>query len=154
MTTTAMKDCLNILETQARDASRAEVDHQKEAARRTVELRTSREFAWRRLNLLRSLTSAVSPKPTEAEALEAGRAALLREAGLTSATKAQRDLADRFAPVTLAVWGVTRDDADTDATTTALEALTEFEAWHEADRGTPFLGLMERDIPDLPLVEV
>lgn len=154
MTTTAFGNCLDMLETHARDASRAEIEHQQEAARRTAELRTAREFAWRRLNLLRSLASAVRAQTEEAEALEAGRAALLQETGLTGATKAQRDLADRFAPVTLAIWQATRDDADDATAAAALGALTEFEAWHETDRGTPFLGLMERNIPDLPLVEV
>ena len=154
MTTTAFKDCLNTLETRARDASRAESEHQQEAARRTAELRTAREFAWRRLNLLRSLASALRDETAEPEALEAGRLALLREASLTTATKPQRDLADRFTPVTLAIWHATRDDADAEAAHTALEALAEFEAWHQADRGMPFLGLMERDIPNLPLVEV
>lgn len=154
MTTTAFKNSLDMLETQARDASRAEMEHQQEAARRTLELRTAREFAWRRLNLLRNLVRVVRPQTEEAEAQEAGRAALLQEAGLTGATKAQRDLADRFAPVTLAIWQATREDADDDAAAAALKALTEFEAWHDEDRATPFLGLMERDIPDLPLVEV
>lgn len=154
MTNTAFKDCLETLKAQARDASRAESEHQNEAARRTVELRKMREFAWRRLNLLSSLANAVRPVAEEAEALEAGRAALLREASLNGATKAQRDLADRFAPVSLAIWQATREDGDDEAAAAALAELSAFETWHEADRGVPFLGLMERDIPNLPLVEV
>lgn len=43
MTNTAFKDCLETLKAQARDASRAEGEHQNEAARRTVELRKMRE---------------------------------------------------------------------------------------------------------------
>ncbi|WP_415184825.1 hypothetical protein [Phaeovulum sp.] len=152
--TTTFKECLDQLETQARDANRAEAQHQQEAARRTAELRMAREFAWRRLNLLRSLAATVRPEAEEEPALAAGRTALLREAGLNGATQAQRDLADRFAPVTRAVWQATREDADPSTINAVLPVLADFEAWHAADRGTPFLGLMERDIPELPLVEV
>lgn len=154
MSTTPFKTCLDMMETCARDASRAEMQHQQEAARRSSELRVAREFAWRRLNLLRNLANALRAEPDEEAAMTAGRAALLQEAGLNGATQAQRDLADRFAPVTRAVWLATRDDANAQAAEDALDALAEFERWHEAERDAPFLGLMERDIPDLPLVEV
>lgn len=154
MTGTAFADCLARLEARAQQANRDEARHLEEAARRAAELRRARAFAWRRLNILRSVANAVRGEGEEEVALLAGRAAMLRDTGLNLATQPRRDLAERFAPVVRALWLATREDAAAGAAEAALAAFADFEAWHETDRGAPFLGLMERDIPDLPLVEV
>jgi hypothetical protein len=148
---TAFATWLETLTADARAASIAEQQYQKEAARRAAELKTERAFAWRRLNLMRAIAAAVRPAEDAAAATAAGRVAMLREVGWNGATQAQRDVADRFDPVVLAVWAATRPDAQDGGE--AAAALAEFEAWY-AERGTPFLALMEREIPELPLVEV
>jgi hypothetical protein len=141
---------LETLTAEARAASTAEIEHQKEAARRAAELKEARAFAWRRLNLVRAVAAAVRDAGDEAAAAAAGRTAMLRAVGWNGATQAQRDVADRFAPVVLAVWAATRP---VPASADVPAALAAFEAWY-GERGTPFLALMEREIPELPLVEV
>jgi hypothetical protein len=133
----------------AKAASAAELEHQKQAAARAAELRRERELAWRRLNLMRSVGAAVGQAEDEAAAAAAGRGAMLREVGWSGAAEAQGQVADRFAPVVRAVWTAARGEA---ADPTA--ALAEFEAWFAAERGVPFLGLMEREIVELPLVDI
>ncbi len=141
---------LDGLDAAARAASTAERDWQAEAARRAAELKAERAFAWRRLNLMRSLAGAVRGGEDEETALAAGRAAFLRETGLTGATEAQRQVAERFAPVLIAIRAAIAEDGAGDPSA----ALAAFEAWYAEDRGRPFLALMEREIVDLPLVEV
>lgn len=147
---TAFATYLESLDTAARAASGAEVEHQRTAAERARELRHERAFAWRRLNLMRSLAGAVGGKEEAEAASGAGRGAMLRLAGWNGATDAQRQVADRFAPVVMAVWAAGRDDEDADP----AAALAEFEAWYAAERGAPFLALMEREVVELPLVEI
>ena len=142
---------LETLAAEARDANAAEQQHRKEAARRAAELRDLRAFAWRRLNLMRGIAAAVRNADDAETATAAGRAVMLREVAWNGATQAQRDVAARFAPVTLAVWAATRPEPQ-DADPASVFAA--FEDWYAAERGAPFLGLMEREIVELPLVEV
>jgi len=142
---------LETLQAVAKAASAAEIEHQKQAAARAAELRNARAFAWRRLNLMRSLAGAVRDAENAEAATAAGRSAMFGMVGWNGATKAQRDVADRFTPVVLAVWNACRrqgEEIDVGAT------LAEFEAWYAAERGAPFLALMERETVELPLVEV
>ena len=150
MSTTPLADYLATLDAAARAAGAAELEHQKEAARRAAELRLERAYAWRRLNLVRAVAAAMRGVEEEADAAAAGRAAFLHETGLTSATQAQRDVADRFAPVVTAVRAAAREGTEADP----AAALAAFEAWYAAERGGPFLALMEREVVELPLVEV
>ena len=146
---------LETLTAEARGAGAAEQQHQKDAARRAAELKEARAFAWRRLNLMRTLAAAVRSAEDAEAATAAGRAAMLREVGWNGATQAQRDVAERFAPVTLAVWAATRPEPDAEPEPgDAAAAFAAFEDWYAAERGAPFLALMEREIVELPLVEV
>jgi hypothetical protein len=142
---------LEALTAEAHAAGAAEQQHQKDAARRAAELKEARAFAWRRLNLMRALAAAVRGAEDAEAATAAGRAAMMREVGWNGATQAQRDVAERFAPVTLAVWSATRPEPEPGDAAAAFAA---FEEWYSAERGAPFLALMEREIVELPLVEV
>lgn len=142
---------LETLAEAAREANAAEQQHQKDAARRAAALKEARAFAWRRLNLMRAVAGAVRSAEDAETAAAAGRAAMLRQVDWTGATQAQRDVAERFAPVTLAVWAATRPDAGAGD---AVAELAAFEDWYAAERAGPFLALMEREIVELPLVEV
>jgi hypothetical protein len=139
---------LDRLTATATAASAAEQEHARRAAARAAELRTERAFAWRRLNLMRSIAAAVRDAE-EAEAVAAGRAALLAAVGWTGLAEPERAIADRFTPVVAAVRAAARDEPADPAT-----ALADFEAWYAAERGAPFLALMEREIVELPLVEI
>lgn len=156
-------DLLDELGRLAREKAVAEQAFRKEAALRAEELRQERAFAYRRLNLLRAVAAGVGGAGDETEALAAGRRILMREAAWTGAlTEAREEVARQFEPVSLAVWqavraepeeGAARDDDD-DAQPDAGAALAAFEAWYEDARGGAFLGLMEREVLELPLVEV
>src|SRR5690554_4834880 len=134
---TGFASYLENLHAAARAASAAEVEHQKQAAARAAELRNERAFAWRRLNLMRGLADAVRGAETAEAAIAAGRTAMLGMVGWNGATQAQRDVADRFRPVVLAVWNACREQGEE---TDAGAALAEFEAWFAAERGSPFLA--------------
>ena len=149
MTDSAITVYLAALDAAARAASTAELEHQKEAARRAAELRLQRAFAWRRLNLVRATVAAQRGAEGPEAVAAAGRATLLGEAGLSGATEAGREVAERFVPVAEAVVAAAAgEEADPAA------ALAAFEAWYAEARGGPFLALMEREVVELPLVEV
>jgi hypothetical protein len=145
---TAFASFLDSLTASAGAASAAEREHVAQAAARAAELRTERAFAWRRVNLMRGIAAAVTDGE-EAEAAAAGRAAFLAAVGWTGAGEAERAVADRFAPVAAAVRAAARDEPADPAA-----ALADFEAWYAAERGVAFFALMEREIVELPLVEI
>lgn len=145
---------LDDLDRIARGASTAEEQFRKEAARRAEELKNERAFAFRRLNLLRAIGRAVAMAKDEDEAQKSGRSVFFREVGWNGATQAQRDVAEQFAPVILAIWNATRLDGEADDGPSVPETLAAFEGWFEETRNTAFLNLMEREIAELPLVEV
>ena len=144
---------LDELSARASEAGVAEQQYQKEVARRMAELKEARAFAWRRVSLLRAIAAAVSESKDEEEARAAGRKSFYREVGWNGGTQNQREVCEGFEQVVLAVWAATReeDPADADEVEQAFEG---FETWYAETRQTPFLALMERDIVELPLVEV
>jgi hypothetical protein len=144
----AFASYLDQLTETAKAANVAEQEHARQAAARAAELRSERAFAWRRVNLLRSIGAAVKDGE-EAEAAVAGRAAFLTAVGWSGTAEAESVVADRFAPVAAAVRAASRDEPADPAA-----ALADFEAWYAAERGTPFLALMEREVVELPLVEI
>jgi len=151
-----MKD----LEQAARNANVAEDAFRKDFARKVEELRRARAHAWRRLNLLRVLGRELAGLPEE-EVEAKGRAVFYRETAQNGATEPQREAAAQFAPVVLAVWQAVREVPEDETGAGAGEpapdvraALATFEDWYAANRNGVFLDLMERDIVELPLVEV
>ena len=151
MTDTPFAAWIEELTLAARAAGTAEQEHQTEAARRAAELKEARAFAWRRVNLMRKVASAVRSAEEADEAAAAGRGVLLREVGWNGATAPQREVAEHFAPVVAAIWAATRPEAETSQVPAEWAA---FEEWYAAERGRPFLTLMEREIVELPLVEI
>jgi len=157
---------LDGLEQAAHAASTAEEVYRREIAQRVRALEQERAFAFRRLNLMRTVTAAVTGHEEEAEALQAGNVAFMRELEWTGATEAQRQALEQFQPVVLAAWTLSRitegegDKAADTATDKAAKmaalqrALTAFEQWFAASRNGPFLSVMEREVVELPLVEI
>lgn len=153
---------LGELEQAAHAASTAEEVYRREIAQRVRALEQERAFAFRRLNLMRTVTGAVAGHEEEAEAVQAGSVAFMRELDWTGATEAQRQALERFRPVVLAAWTLSRateGEGDVAANTTANMAalqreLTAFEQWFAESRDGPFLSVMEREVVELPLVEI
>jgi hypothetical protein len=154
MTASALDDCLAGLDEAARSANVAEEAYRREAMLRIRALEQERAFAFRRLNLMRSVASAVADAEDEAEALAHGSAAFVRELGWSGASGTQREVVERFAPVARIVWQASRAET-AEATGAAIEReLAAFEAWFSASRGAPFPSIMEGEVVELPLVEV
>lgn len=138
----------------AREASIAEEQFRKQAARRAEELKVEREFAFRRLNLVKAIGRAVTLSEDEEAALKSGRSVFFREVSWNGATQKQRDVADQFDTVVLAIWSAVRPEEETDEQPSVADTLAAFEDWYRESRNTAFLNLMEREIVELPLVEI
>ncbi|RUM97091.1 hypothetical protein EET67_14585 [Pseudaminobacter arsenicus] len=138
----------------AREASIAEEQFRKQAALRAEELKTERAFAFRRLNLVKAIGRAVSSAENEEDALKIGRNVFFREVSWNGATQKQKEVADQFDAVVLAIWSAVRPAEETDEQPLVGDALAAFEKWYGENRNTAFLNLMEREIVELPLVEI
>jgi hypothetical protein len=145
---------LDDLERTAHSVSADEETYRREAAVRFRELEQARAFAFRRLNLMRTITGAVTGVEEEEDALKAGSIAFLREVEWSGATESQRQAVEQFKPVVLAAWQLSRAEDDTGDTAALTRALTDFEQWFANSRNSPFLTVMEREVVELPLVEV
>lgn len=138
----------------AREASIAEEQFRKQAALRAEELKVERAFAFRRLNLVKAIGRAVSSAENEEDALRSGRNVFFREVSWNGATQKQKEVADQFNPVILSVWSAVRPEQEVDEQPLVGDALAAFEDWYRESRNTAFLNLMEREIVELPLVEI
>jgi hypothetical protein len=138
----------------AREASIAEEQYRKQAALRAEELKAERAFAFRRLNLVKAIGRAVSSAENEEDALKTGRSVFLREVSWNGATQKQKEVADRFNPVILSVWSAVQPEQEMEEQPLVGDALAAFEDWYRESRNTAFLNLMEREIVELPLVEI
>lgn len=154
MTVPTLTAYLEALEQTAHAASVAEEDYRREAARRFRELEQGRAFAFRRLNLMRSVVAAVDGAKDEAEATAKGSEAFLRELDWTGATESQRQAAERFLPVVLSAWQASQADSDQQAAEAVGRELAAFERWFAESRNAAFLSMLEREVVELPLVEV
>lgn len=142
------------LENNARAASIEEEDFRRNIAAKVREHEQARAFAYRRLNLMKTVAGAVAAAKDEEEAKTMGSAAFLREIGWTGATEFQRQTAEHFAPVAIVLWQANAEEAPEDSGKTIEKELAAFESWYAEQRETPFLQVMEQEAPVLPLVEV
>lgn len=154
MTAQPIAQYLERLETTARAASAVEEAFRREAAKRFRELENERAFAFRRLNLMRSIASAVSGAKDEEEARANGSAAFLRELEWTGASEQQKQVLERFQPVIVTTWEAGREEASETGIETIDKELAAFEKWFDEERKVRFLSLLEREVVELPLVEV
>lgn len=152
MTGEAISDFVRELDERARSARAAEEAFHREAAQRIATLERERAYAYRRLNLIRSVAAALADAEEEADAKASGAAAFMHEMGWTGASPVQRDVAARFEPVVLAIWTESRKDGGGEAGPIA-EELEAFERWFSEEREAPFLSLLDKEIVGVPLVE-
>jgi hypothetical protein len=145
---------LSQLERNAHDASIAEENFRKEAAERVRALEQARMFGFRRLNLMRPVVNAVAGSNDSEEAQAKGEAAFLAALEWDSVNESRQDVLAHFTPVIDACWRAVGPDATAADPGEMLRALEEFEAWFAAHRNGPFLTLFEREVLELPLVEV
>lgn len=154
MTEQTLTAFLDRLEQDAHAASRAEESFRREVAERMRALEQERAFGFRRYNLMRSVGVAVAAGENEDDALAKGRTAFLDELQMSADSEANEETLRRFEPVLRACWSACQAEGEAADTTAIASALAAFETWFGSARSGPFLALMEREVVELPLVEV
>lgn len=154
MSNLTLPNYLDELDRLAKEANVAEDEFRQNIAKRVRELEEARAFAFRRLNLMKSVGQAVADAKDEEEVKAQASTAFLAEVSWTGGSQFQRDVLEKFMPVALAVWAASKPDAKEEDAAEIAKELAVFEAWFAQDRETPFLTLMQQELPELPLVEI
>jgi hypothetical protein len=140
------------------EAAAAAADETETAVRRRAyaeiaAAERARAFAFRRLNLMRTLARAIGGADKE-EAVGRGLAAVRAELGWHDDSETRTETLGRLAPVVVATFASLARVEDGDAPATDVAgALADFEAWYEHTYGQSFWVLFEQQIEELPLVE-
>jgi hypothetical protein len=153
VTDTTLQDIVNRLDGAARSASAAEETCRHEAAERIRGLELARIYAFRRLNLVKSIASAMSGAKNQEEAMAWATSAFLREVNWTGASESQREVIERFQPMIDALWRLQQGEPETNEGEFERK-LAAFETWFAENRNGTFLSLMDGEVLELPLVEV
>jgi hypothetical protein len=113
-----------------------------------------RAFAYRRLNLMRTLARAIGGADKEEEAVGRGIAVVRAELGWHDDSETRTETLVRLAPVVGAAFASLAPAEGREAPAPDVAgALADFEAWYEHTYGRSFWVLFEQQIEELPLVE-
>ena len=142
------------------DAFKAAADHaeategqfRREAVQRIAALERERTFAYRRLNLVRTITEALTGVETEEIAVANALAVLRSRLGWSADSEARTEVLARFASVAQAVFCSLGRSEDVPMPS-VQSALAEFESWYAGTHRTPFWVLFEHYVPETPLVD-
>ncbi|HMK68168.1 MAG TPA: hypothetical protein VK433_06450 [Stellaceae bacterium] len=142
---------LDAMKQAAERAAAEEEGFRRDWAARVAVLERERAHAFRRLNLMRSLSEAAGA--TEKEAAVASTLAVFREKlGWTGDSEARTATLDRFRPVVEALVGALRT-TDGEAAPDVPAALAEFETWYALAHGSAFWVLFDHYMPETPRVD-
>jgi hypothetical protein len=140
----------------AKAADRAAADeknYRQEASASIRRLEREREFAYRRLNLLRAVTDAMKNAEKPETAVDCALVVLRSKLGWSDVdSDATSAVCTRFAPVARAVFASlapSEEPRDTDLT----GALAAFEAWYASTHPEPFWILFEQPMAETPRVD-
>jgi hypothetical protein len=151
--TPAARQLLAGFEATATAANQAETALRKRMQEEVARLENDRAFAYRKLNLMRAVTSAIETADSEEAAVARGSAAVRAELGWDRDSETRAETLSRFAAVIRATYGALGlSEADASAVDCA-KALADFEAWYAATHGRPFWLLLEQPVAEVPLVE-
>jgi hypothetical protein len=153
MTAEALTTFLDQLEQSAHAASVEEENYRREVAARIKKLEKERAFGFRRLNLMRTVVAAIEACETEDDAVAQGSTAFLREVGWSSESESQQEALEKFQPVIRACWQARQAEGEEQREEIG-DNLRDFERWFGEARNGPFLSVLEREIVELPLVEI
>lgn len=148
---------LAALDAAAAAAQREELAFRRSIADQIAAHERRRAFAFRRADVARIVTAAIAAAPDRAQAEEAGEQALRQELGWHGWSEARGRILAAFRPVLAAIAAATLPPEEGKPPTTTPDvpaAFAAFEAWYEAETGTPFLALFDVEMPELPLVEI
>lgn len=155
---------LDRLDRAAKAAQAAEIAYRATVVQEIARHERLRQFAFRRLWIARALATSLAEESEADAAAAAGEAVLMRELDWQAPTEARGRILAAFRPVTLAVWAAVRPpEGEPEAAAEAVpqsedsaaveQAFAAFEAWYEDELGTPFLALLDQEVPETPLVE-
>ena len=143
---------LDALKTAADTTEAAEASFRKESARQLAALEQARTYAFRRLNLMRAVASAIAPAEDEGAAVAGALSTLREKVGWAADSEARAEVLSRFSGVARAIYRALGADEQADAR--AVEtALAEFEDWYAASRQTPFWALFDQYVVETPRVD-
>jgi hypothetical protein len=157
MTTAAVVPAQAVLatfEAAAAAAGETETAVRKRAYAEIAAAERERAFAYRRLNLMRTLARAIGGADKEEEAVGRGLAAVRAELGWHDDSETRAETLARLAPVVGAAFASLGPVEDREAPAPDVAgALADFEAWYDHTYGRSFWVLFEQQIEELPLVE-
>lgn len=154
-------DFLAELERIAVAAQREEIAFRENIAAEITRRERARQFAFRRLDLARTMAAAAIGADSEDDAVARQVAALMRELDWASETEQRAPVLAAWRPVAEAVWrNLPRDAEGAENSEPApgerpdvQQAMLAFERWYESDKGQPFLALLDQVIEEMPVVE-
>ncbi|MFD2237481.1 hypothetical protein [Aureimonas populi] len=158
------------LEGAARESERAEAEFRRTMNARVAELARQRAFAFRRMNLMKSLFSTVGQAPSQEIALAAALAALRTRLGWVEDSPAREEVLGEYAKVAASAFAELHPEgagaegaqappvllaslAPEGPAVNTRTALERFEAWYGETRSTPFWVLFEHYMPETQLVD-
>ncbi len=136
----------------ARSAQEAEAALRKSMAVEIARLEREREFAFRRIRLIRMLASSAAGLATADEAIAAQCRAVRDEFGWEGESEAHKTILEELRPLARAVWQCVCETEAGPHEAAATE-LSKFEAWFQAKHGTAFYSLFDQYVPEAPLVD-
>jgi hypothetical protein len=143
---------LDALNAGAEGAAAAEVAFRREAALRVAALERERAHAFRRLNLMRAVASAVAAAEDEAAAVASALGVLREKLDWSDDSEPRQAVLSRFAPVAGALFAAAAPEEP--APPAEVErALAAFEAWYAETRGASFWALFEAYLRETPVVD-
>jgi hypothetical protein len=136
----------------AEEAGAAEKAYRREAAARIEALEQERAFAFRRLNLMRSVAAAVAGAEGEEIAVANAQAMLREKLGWSADSESRSAVLTRFAPVAAGAFASLRGNERAAAPDIA-KMLADFEAWYAETQHASFWLLFDHYMPETPVVD-
>jgi hypothetical protein len=159
--TAATTHFLDALKAAADEAERAEGQFRREIAQRIALLERERAFAFRRLNLMRAVSTAVTGAESEEVAVANGLYALCDKLGWSTKGTARDEVLTHFTRVVQSIFEGLGQPASAPQAEEGLQeeqervqdALSAFEAWYAGTHEAPFWALFDHYIPETPRVD-
>jgi hypothetical protein len=145
---------LDTLKLAADHSSVAENEFRSQLATRIKELEKQRSFAFRRLNLMKEVSSVIAGAESEEIAVAGATAVLRAKLGWASDSEARMAVVSGFAPVAQAMFAsLAPAESDDEPRPDVLKSLAEFETWYASTHPNPFWVLFENYMPETPVVD-
>jgi hypothetical protein len=135
----------------AEEAHRAESDYSRQFEIELARRKRAREFAFRRLGLVRGLVKAACGDDDQA-AIAAQVDCLRSELGWHDLSPVKEKIVAEFKKLASVIHASAAGKGRKGHATIAA-AFAEFETWYEKETGAAFLALLDHEIPEMPLVD-